>query len=640
MRPVAKTAAVPAASAATGRWTRGSRAAWGGLVIVAVEGLVALVFGPQPFLVACLLALVPGLALTPFLPRELAAPAVRVTVIPLVGLATASIAIITASTLAVPLTSLSIRLLLAAVAVAGVVASARFGSGREASQAVAAARSGEGTVLVLLGAVLCLGITLEALIVGGKPLPGQDWGHYLVYADQIRQQHSLLINNPYWMGGGKPFLEDPGVPALYGAYVLLSSQATSVLIQGIWVFAALGILSVFTFTAVLWGAQAGLVAAGLYAAVPMNLDILAWHGLATVYALTILPLVLLALGMMLRRNCGARWSAFLALGLVALAAAHRLTFLVALLTLVPCLGVALWQRFRETTRFIVWTVIVAAVVGAGVIADLARRNADTKGVEDYRAYLPTKVNWDLVGRDLTSLLGVMGAVALVLTFVLRPLRRDAARFVLYFLLAAILALTYAWVVHFPMGYYRPSYYLPLLLAVAVGVAWSRLIPRLMFASAAVIVLVALQARDLAPALRNFYSYANRGSLTGLDYVKTLSQRRDVIVTDTCWGFLAEWLLKQPILAAEDPSLILPKTEVEPALVARRILYGGESGARLAKRIGVRFALVDPQCTHQTGQPVAPPDIGTPIFASTRLVVLDLRDGPSAARPVLAPAEGK
>ncbi len=98
----------------------------------------------------------------------------------------------------------------------------------------------------------------------------------------------------------------------------------------------------------------------------------------------------------------------------------------------------------------------------------------------------------------------------------------------------------------------------------------------------------------------------------------------MVVTDTCWGFLSTRLLAQPILAAQDESLILPKAEVAPANTARRILYGGEQGAQLARRIGARYAIVDPQCTHQTGRLVAEPDIGTPIYASTRLVVLDLR----------------
>ena len=131
-------------------------------------------------------------------------------------------------------------------------------------------------------------------------------------------------------------------------------------------------------------------------------------------------------------------------------------------------------------------------------------------------------------------------------------------------------------------------------------------------------------RDLASKQRAFYGYVNGGSLAGLGYVKALAKPGDVVVTDTCWGFLATWLLREPTLAAQDASLILPKAEVAPARTARRILYGGKAGAQLAREVGARFALVDPQCTHQTGRPVAPPDIGTPIYASTRLVVLDLR----------------
>jgi hypothetical protein len=195
------------------------------------------------------------------------------------------------------------------------------------------------------------------------------------------------------------------------------------------------------------------------------------------------------------------------------------------------------------------------------------------------------------------------------------------------MLLAIFGLSYAWLVHVPTVYYRASYYLPLVLAAAVGVAWSGLFSRLAVAAVAVIVVVAFQARDLTPEYRDFYGYANRGSLAGLDYAKTLAKPDDVLVTDTCWGFLSTWLLQQPVLAALDPAQILPKSEVAPAATARRILYGGNAGTRLARRVGARFAIVDPQCTHANGVPVAPPDAGRPIFASTRLVVLDLRARP-------------
>lgn len=597
-----------------------------GVALVVVEALVALLFGPEPVLAACALILAPGLALTPLLPLELRAPAVRVAVVPLVGVAVSSIAVITESTLGIALTGLSVRLLLLLVTAAGLVASIAIGT-RPAGRGPAGEMTvgpAEGPTLLLLGAALCLGITLEGLVVGGKPLPGQDWGHYLLYVDQIRHQHSLLIDNPYWMLGGRQFSEDPGAPSVYGAYALLSDVSTPALAQGIWLFAALGILSLFVFVATLWGRTAGLIAAGLYAAVPMNIDILAWHGLANVYALVILPLVLLAAAMALRGRTDYPWGAFLGSGLVALAAAHRLTFLVALIALLPCLAWVLIRRPRQALAYAAMVIGLAALLGAGVVADLIERTGGAGGVQDYRAYLLTKVQWDLVGRDLTTLFAVLGAVALVLLLVARPLRSDPARLVLYGLLLAVVGLSYGWVVHFPTDYTRPTYYLPLVLAAAIGVAWSALVPRLALAAVAVVLLVALQARDLVPVYRAFYGFTNRGSLAGLDYAKTLAKPDDVLVTDNCWGFLSTWLLKQPVLAALDPSQILPKSEVAPASTARRILYGGKAGARIARRVGARFAIVDPQCTHQNGEPVAPPNNGRPIFASTRLVVLDLQ----------------
>jgi hypothetical protein len=612
---------------------RGSTAAWAALVLLGVEGLVALAFGPLPVLAVCALLIAPGLALTPFLPSELAVPGVRVAIVPLAGGAATSIAIITVSTLGIPLTGVSVRLTLLLLVLASVATSIALGVARDHAQERRSAGrlAGEGATLAFLGAILCVGVTLQGLIVGAKPLPGQDWGHYLLYVDQIRTQHSLLIDNPYWMLGGRQFAEDPGIPSLYGAYALISGQGTAVLAQGIWVVAALAIVSVFVFVTALWGRTAGLIAAGFYAVVPMNLDMLAWHGLANVWALALLPLVLLAAGMALRGRTGREWSASLALCLLALAAAHRLTFVVAVLTLLVCLAIGLARNARVALRFTAWTAAFSAVLGAGVAVDLAIRNASTEGVQDYRAYLVTKVNWELVGRDLTALFGILGAVALLVVLAGRALRGDAARFVLFALLAAVLALSYAWVLHVPTTYYRAAYYIPLLLAAAIGIAWAKAAPTLALGAAVIVLLIGLEARDLAPDLRAFYGYANRGSLTGLGYVKALTEPDDVVVTDTCWGFLGTWLLAQPTIAAQDPSLILPQAEVAPAATARRILYGGDAGSDLARRIGARYALVDPQCTHPTGRPVGPPDIGTPIYASSRLVVLDLRERSSPRR---------
>ena len=50
------------------------------------------------------------------------------------------------------------------------------------------------------------------------------------------------------------------------------------------------------FGASLWGREAGLVAAALYATIPMNNTLLGWHGLGNLYGICLLPLALLAAG--------------------------------------------------------------------------------------------------------------------------------------------------------------------------------------------------------------------------------------------------------------------------------------------------------------------------------------------------------
>jgi hypothetical protein len=620
------------APAVARRLRRASLWAWASLAIIAIEGLVALLAGPQPFLVAGMILVAPGLAVVAFLPAELTAPVVRFAVVPVLGAAISSVVIISASSAGVPLTSTSVRLLLFGVTIVSLGVQMAVGTPRARSRPLSD-RSAEVVGLLLLGGVICLGVTLQALIVGGLPVPGADWGHYLLYTDQIRQKHSLLIDNPYWMLGGREFSEDPGVPSLYASYGLLSDQPTAVLAQGIWVFAALAVASVFTFVGTLWGRTAGLIAAGIYAVTPMNLDMLAWHALASDYALVVFPIVLLATGMALRGEMGRRWSAILALGLIALAAAHRLTFFVGALTLLLSIGVAAWLRFRPTLRFTVWTLALTAVLGAGVLVDLARRTAAAEGVQDYHAYLERKVPWSFVTRDLTTLLCVLGVFALIMVLSARPLRRDPARLVLFGLLVTVLGLCYAWVVHFPIDYTRPTYYLPIVVSAAIGIVWARVFPRFVLGVVVVIAVAGFQAWNLAPVLRSYYALVNRESLAGLDYLDGRSGAHTGIVTDACWGFLSTWLLRQPVLAAQDPSMILPKWEVEPASVAREVLYGGKPGLILAKRMGIRYALIDPRCT---GQPVAPPNIGKPLYTSARLVVLDLQAGESGGSALATP----
>jgi hypothetical protein len=595
------------------------------------SGAALLGFTSAPLAFAAIV-LAPGLALAPSLPHQLRQPVIRFAVVPPLSIAASAVALITAATLGAPFTATTVRLTLAAIVVVGLCASlVAERRPAEFNQVGGRFLASELTGLSLVVAILTFAFALQSLILGRKPLLGIDWGHYLFYAERMTAEHSLALDNPFWMMG-MPFREDPGAPILYASHMLLADQPAAQLVQvGIWLFALCSILSVFVFVATLWGKTAGFLAAAIYGAVPMNLNILAWYGLANVLGFVLLPLVLLVAGIVLRGRADLRWAWFFTLMLFALAAAHRLTLIVALVVLLPLLLIPLVRERRGTARFLC-QVAAFALAGIPVLYDLLQRNVGDGGVQGYEAYLATKISWDFVAMDLTWVISALGVGSLVILLVARA-KADAADLVLYALAGAILALAYAWLFHIPTSYLRAAYFLPLLLAAAIAVAWTRFLPKIALALAIpLLAFVAFQASERTDALIRFYDYANEGSLGGLEYLSQrqttvgMDRRSSVIVTDACWGFLAVWLLQQPVLAALDRSQILPKAEVEPAERARRILYGGANGAELARDVGARYALVDPQCSHDTGRAFDVPDIGVPIYASTRLVILDLRRG--------------
>ncbi|MFL5869239.1 MAG: hypothetical protein ACJ766_19215, partial [Thermoleophilaceae bacterium] len=114
-----------------------------------------------------------------------------------------------------------------------------------------------------------------------------------------------------------------------------------------------------------------------------------------------------------------------------------------------------------------------------------------------------------------------------------------------------------------------------------------------------------------------------GSVRGLDAVSAQLRPREVVVTDRCWSFLATWLLHTRTLPALDPADIQPKAELPRARQAHAVLSGSPEGRALARRLHVRFLLVDPGCSSANGQPTKPPRLGRPVFVSRRLVILRL-----------------
>jgi hypothetical protein len=585
--------------------------------LLAVEALLAVVGVGWSALSVVALTVAPGLALLPLLPaRARESPTAALAAAPALGIAAASIALITVAAVGVELGPVSVRLTLAAVVVAGLAVPMPEPLLRgERAELL----TGLGLLAALVGALL-----IQRRVIGDTPLPGNDWAKYLLYASQVEREGSLLIDNPFWMLG-VPFREDPGVPALYGAFLFMTGQPAAVLEQGIGLFALAQVLSMFALARAVWGRFPALVAAGLWAALPINYTLLGWHGLANAAALVLLPLLLLYVTALIADELDMRAAAGLALTAVGLAASHRLSLAVGAATgaLVLLAGLVLTRDRRSFARALARTGAFAALLAPGVAYDLITRGRTFGGTQDYTAYLATKVDFDLLLRDLTTPFAAAAALALVAVVV----RRRGLRLVIpvVALLAVVAGFAHAWVLELPLHYTRMAYYLPValvLLVAAAVAAW----PRAGLAPAAGLVLAVVTgvaAWGQSDDVRRFYQFADAGSLRGLAHLKAALEPREVVVTDRCWSFLGTWLLQTRTLPALYPVDIQPKAELPFARAARAILEDRPRGPALVRRYGIRYAIVDPTCGSAEG-PVEPVRIGPPVFVSQRLVVVRIR----------------
>jgi hypothetical protein len=614
---------IQAVPAAPGRpraapWTRGRPLGVIGASAALLEFAIAAAGGRFPLLSGVVLVVAPGLVLVPLLPeRTRESWGATLAAVPALGFAASSVLLVTVAAVGIPLTGTAARIALGLLLAASLV----LLPAREPR--VALGHADAWSVAGLLGALLA-GILLQNRVIGHTPVPGNDWGQYVLYADQIRLHGSLLIQNPFWMGG-TPFRQDPGVPAVFASYLLMGGQPASVLMHGIWLFALMGIASVFALTRTLWGPLAGVVAAVLWAVLPIAQDLLGWHGLANDAALTLMALVLLYLASLITSGLGWLEAGGFGLSLVALCAAHRLSFLVALGGIALALAAALVAKAgrRELVRGTLRTAAAAIVLCGGVAYTVIETDHKFGGTQSYRAYLSTKVHLHLVVNDLSWAFTIAGLAALVIA--LWWLRRERSLLPFVALFAVVVALAYSWVVHFPLAYVRMAYYVPLALVPLVAVALTRLLrPRIAaIAGLALALGIAVPAWGAAANVHRFYNFASPTTMNGMRAVSAQLRPGDVVVTDRCWSFLSAWLLQADTLPALDPADILPKAEVGPAAQARAILAGGPRGQALARKLGVRFILVDPLCVSENGRRGRPPRLGKPVFVSTRLVAMKL-----------------
>jgi hypothetical protein len=619
----------PKATAAGGPFRRVRRRpiALAAVGLVAVDAAIALAGGRVPALDVAVLLLAPGMAFLPLLPERVRAHRLATfAALPTLGMALSMVVLVTTSKLGVPIDGTWVRVIEGVVVLVGLLAFTTPDLEGE---------SPHWWELAGLAAAIVAGAWLGGRAIAGFPVPGNDWAKYVLYADEIRRQHALLIDNPFWMLG-VPFREDPGVPALYGSFLTMAGGPAITVVHGIWILSGFCTAALYAYVRAFWGAAAGVIAAALFAVMPIEQDILGWHGAPTVAAIALMTIGLISLTSLLVQRLTWRETTGFGLVLLALAAAHRLTFVVTVGAFGAVLVIAL-IAFRVDRRRILTglgqTAIAVVVLGGGVIADLIVREQSFGGTQDYKAYLGSKLNLYYLARDLTYAAAIVGVLALVYLLVSKRLR---TRLVLpiFCLFAVVLAGTFAWVVHVPNSYLRMAYYAPVPLAAATAIVFACSPLRLRrFALAAAAVLIAATtviAWDQANVVRLFYGFTDPGSLRALDLVSHSLKPNEVVVTDRCWSFQVAWLLHTRTLAALDPADIQPKAELPRAREAASILAGLPEGRAAARRLGVRYLIVNPTCRSVSGERKSPPLVGRPVYAGFRLAVFQLApDRPGA-----------
>ena len=621
---------------------RGHGVASASIALLVVELFTRAVAGAPYLGATALLVAACGLALLSYVPAELRSLSIQVAVVPALGIASFATLLTTISILGVPLDEVSIRLAVAAFVVPVAVASFRLGV--EPPDDRGGSRRRELLALAALAAIVAFALASSWDIAYPFQPRGTDWGHYLLYADQVAAQHHLLIDDPYAGEDGRIFADPPAVGAVYGSFLLLDGISSWSLTSGIVVISALTILSMYAAAAVLWGTGAGLIAAAAYAVAPIRLDPMYWHGLGTTLAIVFLPLVILSLGLLFRGSRGWRHTVFLAVALVGVGAAHStsailVAALVAAAPLVDALVRVVAGRgdLRAALRGwwcegIIKPVAVASalacVLGAGVIAHLLLQGRSLGQPVSYRFLGPHWFDRAAVEGYFGGAFLVVSLVTLVLVLTSRRLRHDPALLALASLALGCLVVSQLWRVHVPFEYRRVVYFLGVGLAVLLGAAFVRRRPNAVWIAAFVLVLVYLARTSVGLRLpeRVFRSEPRAPAVTGLIAFRDRLDRgvlpdSERLVSDACLHFAVPYLVRRPTIPAFSERQVGFVDRLPLARQAAEILQGGPEGAALARRLGVRYAVADPECA---------PDLaarlhGTTVIRNEDLVVVRLPD---------------
>ncbi|MDQ3121562.1 MAG: hypothetical protein M3Q59_03370 [Actinomycetota bacterium] len=231
------------------KFDRLPRASAAAAALLALDAVIRLLAGgPYPGATFLLLAAC-GISLLPLLPAELGSPSLRLAVLPALGLGSFAILLTTVSIVGIPLTELSIRLAVLALVFALAAATCALGRGEKTTWSA----KREGVAVAVLVGVFAFSLGSSWDIAGSFPPRGTDWGHYLLYAEEVETQDALLIDDPLAGEEDRVFADPVGVGAVYGSFLILDGTSSRPLGWGVVIASALTPLSVYAAVGALWG---------------------------------------------------------------------------------------------------------------------------------------------------------------------------------------------------------------------------------------------------------------------------------------------------------------------------------------------------------------------------------------------------
>ena len=609
--------------------------------LVGVDIAVRLVVGhPYPGSTG-LLVLACGSAVLPFLPGELGRLSFQLSTLPALGIASFAALLTTISMIGMALTELSVRLAVVVLVVA-LGALARALPARFEDPPPVARR--ETATLALLGCVFAFGLASAWDIVRPFPPPAVDWGHYLLYAEEVEVERSLLVEDRYSGEEGRLFADSPGVGALYGGVLILDGVSSEWLSYGVILISALSILTVFAGAGGLWGSWGGIAAAAAYAVSPIHIDPIRWHGVGTNLALIFVPLVVLAFGLLYRGSRDWRVIVLLGTSLLGVAVSHSTsTFVVAFFVCTALVvdairhlvthrselrraGTSWWRE--GIARPVALGVGLAAAVGAAVIVHLRAQASDLGSPVSFRLFEPDWLSWR-VFEDYYSLafLGLTAAsVLLILSS--RTLRRDAALLSLVSLAVACAVVAELWRLEVPFEYRRAVFYLGIAMAMLIGAASVRVKRSRWTAVGYALVFAYIAHTSVGLRLPERLLSDRQAKGTSAQRLIELRERIDrqelpdasLLVADRCVNFVVPYLLKRPTIVGFEPWQLGFESRVRLAETAATVLDGGERGRRLAASLGVGYVVANPSCTPELAQRLG----GRIVLDKDGVVVVDVR----------------